>query len=434
MKKYLKKIIVTLLTWEARLVLLKYKPKVIGITASVGKTTTKEAVGHVLATHVPTYRSIGSYNSEFGVPLTILQCESGWNNPLSWLRVLLEGLGLILFPNEYPEWLVLEMGVDHPGDMQQLVSWIKLDIAVLGRVGDTPVHVEYFDSPEQVAREKAHILDGLRPQGTFLRQADDPVISQVSARDGVRTVTYGYHKQANVRATYERIQYSSGKGQKYPEGISFKLDYANTTTPIALRGVFGASATYAALVAFAVGQTVGMTNEDIVAALETFKGMPGRLRIIEGKNNSVIIDDTYNSSPAALALALGHLSQIKYAKRKIAVLGDMLELGSHTAKMHQQAGEMVADIADLFYIVGPRMKLAKETAIAHGMSEEQVRIFSKADEAAKALEQDISPGDIVLVKGSQGIRLEFVVKEVMANQEDAEALLVRQSKAWKVLT
>lgn len=431
MKRLLRSIVVKLLTWEARLVLRKYKPRIVGITASVGKSTTKEAIAAVLSSNFVTYRSPGSYNSEFGVPLTILGASSGWNNPLAWVRILLEGLGLIFFPNEYPEWLVLEMGIDHPGDMQRLASWVPLDIAVLGRVGDTPVHVEYFESPTYVALEKANIIKALKPDGIFIRLADDPVIAKFGVTGNRKLITYGYHKQADARATYERVQYRTQKGVKYPKGFSFKLDYAGEITPVLLEGVFGAAATYAALVGFVVGKQVGLPAAKCAEALKDFKGMPGRLRVLEGINNSVLLDDTYNSSPAAVALALGHLEQLKHAKRKIVVLGDMLELGTHSSQAHQEVGDLVGQVADLFYIIGSRMKAAKETAVAAGMSEDAIHVFSSPEEAGRALVAEVEQGDVVLLKASQSVRLEKATKILLAHPEEAEEMLVRQSTAWK---
>ncbi|MDP3989289.1 MAG: UDP-N-acetylmuramoyl-tripeptide--D-alanyl-D-alanine ligase [bacterium] len=433
MKKIFRTIIVWLLTLEARLVLKKYKPRIVGVTGSVGKTNIKEAVATVLAAKYTVYRSTKSYNSEFGVPLSILQCQSGWNNPFSWLKILLEGLGLILFPNTYPEWLVLELGVDRPGDMRALMNWVKLDVAVLGRVGDLPGHVEFFDSPKDVLNEKALILDGLKQGGVFIRLADDPAISHISRGD-ITTITFGYHRDADVRATYERIAYSTGKGQKYPTGFSLKAQYKGESYLIKLTDVFGAGVTYAVLAACAVASSQGIDGNEVAAALATFKGMPGRLRIIQGNKNTVIIDDTYNSSPASCALAMGHLEQIKHVKRKIVVLGDMLELGQYTIEAHREVGAHAATFADMIYVVGSRMKFAQEEAISKGYNKENIAWFVRSQEAGRALEQDLVEGDVVLVKGSQGMRMEYVVEEIMAEPERAAELLVRQDLVWKKRT
>ncbi|MDP3955699.1 MAG: Mur ligase family protein [bacterium] len=432
MKTLLRQLIVWVITLEARLVLKKYKPKIVGITASVGKTSMKEGVALALSASFNVYSSRKSYNSEIGMPLSILMSESGWSSPLSWVRIVLEGLGLVLFPSDYPEWLVLELGVDHPGDMKAHVSWLKLDVAVLGRVGDMPAHLEYFDSPEALLREKALIIKGIKTGGYFVYSADDELVGEVARSYSGPRISFGYLKNANVRATHERTIYHTKNKVKYPSGFSYKLDYQNEVHQLTFNDVFGATATYATLCGFAVAMSQKLDPDLACAKISTFASVPGRLRILEGKKGSIIIDDTYNSSPVALSLALGHLEQIKYSKRKIAVLGDMLELGSSSPEAHRAVGELASEIVDKAYFVGARMKFARDAYVSKKGSDEAVSWFATSQEVGKALEYELAAGDIVLVKGSQGIRMEHVVKDIMAEPTRASELLVRQEKQWKV--
>ena len=153
-KSILKKIIAYILKLESRLVLWKYKPKVIAITGSVGKTSTKDAVYAVISKFSYVRKSEKSYNSEIGLPLTILGCPNGWSNPYTWTKNILVGLWLIIWPNKYPEWLVLEVGVGKPGDMKRTASWLKTDAVIMTAIGETPVHIEFFDSRKHLIEEK----------------------------------------------------------------------------------------------------------------------------------------------------------------------------------------------------------------------------------------------------------------------------------------
>ena len=161
MKNFLKKIIVAIIAFEARMVIKKYKPKIVAVTGCVGKTSTKDAIATVLKSDFSVRESKKSYNSEIGLPLAVLDCESGWLNPLTWLKNIYRGALLILFKKEYPEWLVLEMGVEKPKDMDRLTGLAKPHIAVVTALTDIPSHVEFFAGPEAVAKEKAKILKDL---------------------------------------------------------------------------------------------------------------------------------------------------------------------------------------------------------------------------------------------------------------------------------
>ena len=166
MRGVFKSIIVWILQAEAKAVLRKYTPKVVAITGSVGKTSTKDAVYAVLSKKYHVRKSEKSFNSEVGVPLTILGLGNAWGNPLHWLQNIIDGLSLIVTTRPYPEWLVLEVGADRPGDIRSLASWIKVDVAIITRLPEVPVHVEFFDSVEAVIEEKASLMDAVRPGGS----------------------------------------------------------------------------------------------------------------------------------------------------------------------------------------------------------------------------------------------------------------------------
>ena len=200
MRRFFKSFVASILTAEARGAIRKYKPSIVAITGSVGKTATKDAVYAALAAHAFVRKSEKSFNSEIGIPLTVLGIPNGWMNPLVWLQNIFDGLSLVIFRSRYPDWLVLEVGADRPGDIRETARWLPVDIAVITRLPERPVHVEYFASPEEVAEEKGAIISALKPSGTLVLFADDERVMQFKVRAGSRRVlTFGFSESADVR-------------------------------------------------------------------------------------------------------------------------------------------------------------------------------------------------------------------------------------------
>lgn len=434
MKMIFKKIIVLILRWEAKLVIRKYKPKIITITGSVGKTSTKDALYAVISGFSYVRKSAKSYNSEIGLPLTVLGRGSGWNNPLLWLRNILHGLSLIIWPHEYPKWLVLEVGVGKPGDMRRTASWLKSDAVVLTAIGETPVHIEFFNSRKHLIEEKFELLRTLKKDGLLVLNADDADL--LLAKDRIKNIfiAYGQSKEAEVRGSGRQIDYDQeGK----PRGIIFRVDAGGASLPVTISGALGRNYMYAGLAALAMA--FGMKWNMLHAAdrLKDYKVSPGRMRVLEGKEGSLLIDDTYNSSPQACKSALETLKEINKSGRKIAILGDMLELGKYTDEAHRQIGALARETADVLFAVGPRAKFFREGALEAGLSAqagmvpENIFEFSSAKEAAEFARTFIKENDIILIKGSQGMRLERVVEALLLNPEKKKELLVRQDKEWQ---
>lgn len=429
MKKILKNIIVKIITFEAKLVLKKHKPKIVAITGSVGKTSTKDAVAAVLGKHFKVRKSIKSYNSELGVPLVIFDCESGWLNPLKWLVNILKGIKVLLLEKNYPEWLVLELGVERPKDMENLVSWLKPHISVVTTMAEIPVHVEFFPGPESLVREKAKILKNLKVDDFAILNSDDEVVFDLREKTKAHVTTFGFSGDADLVASNYRILFKNEE-VVYPEGISFKVDVDGNSVPIRIFNAFGRHHVYPALVALAVGRAVGFNLVEMAESLSVYKTPPGRLRLIKGVKNSFILDDTYNSSPVALRAALDTLRDLP-AKRKIVVLGDMLELGKYTIEAHRNMAEYIIDAGvNVVFVVGPRAKFIAEGLREKNFDKENIFEFSDSNEAKKHVEEIIESGDLILVKGSQSMRMERVVEEIMSEPEKAKELLVRQEQAW----
>lgn len=428
MKDTLKKIIAYILQIESRLVLAKYKPKVIAITGSVGKTSTKDAVYAVIAGVSYVRKSEKSYNSEIGLPLTILGIPNGWSNPLTWIKNIFQGLSLVIFPHKYPEWLVLEVGVGKPGDMELTVSWLICDVVIITAIGETPAHIEFFNSRKNLIEEKSGLIKTLKKDGLLILNADDEDVLQMKTKTKNRTTTYGFSEGADVLASGDSIFYDDNG---IPKGVIFRIDEGGASLPVVIEGVFGRNHVYASLAALALSSGLKLNMLSAINSLKNYEVSPGRMRLLQGMEDTLIIDDTYNSSPFACEAALKTLAEIKSAGRKIAILGDMLELGKHTEEAHKNIGKIAKENADVLIVVGPRAKAIREGALLAGMKEKNLYEFSDSHEASDFIKTFVKKGDLILIKGSQGMRMERIVEAILLDQENKEKLLVRQDDEWK---
>lgn len=430
----MKFIIQKILKALSKAILGKYQPKVIGITGSVGKTSTKEAIYTVLSSKFKVRKNIKNYNNEIGLPLTIIGIESPGPSIWGWCWVVLKALGLVLFKSrDYPEILVLEMGVDRPGDMKYLVDFIKCDIAVVSAIGEVPVHIEFFGSLENLVEEKAILIESLKQDNVAILNYDDKLVLGMKKNVVSKVITYGLRKGADVQA----IEISFSEGQWVLEngniGTSFKVVYDGKVVPLRLFNVIGYQSVYAALAAVAVGLNLEMNLLEIVEQIRNYESPPGRMRIIKGIKNTLILDDSYNASPLAVKAALKVLKELKTEPngRKIAVLGDMLELGEFSETAHREIGALAANTVSILLTIGDKSKFIVDQAIKSGMDKNSVLVYNNSFQAGKELQNILRPDDLVLVKGSQGMRAERVVEEIMAEPQRAKELLVRQDKSWK---
>lgn len=439
MKEKIKNIVIHILTAEAKWALRKYAPTVIAVTGSVGKTTTKDAIACVLSEGKPAgsiRASKKSMNSEIGLPLTILGLENAWSSPIGWTLNILRGLARCLFSLRYPKTLILEVGADHPGDIKRAAAWLRPTLAVVTRLPDMPVHVEYFPNPDMVRKEKGYLVEYMRKNGVFVGNADDPEVSALRGRTTARFLSYGFGEDAVVRATRIHVLYEDESGRHVPKGMLFRVDHDGGSFPVRIHGVLGLQVISAALAALAVGLARGESMVEMTEALEHFSGPRGRMRILPGRNNAIIIDDSYNSSPVAAHAALETLEGLAVSGRKIAIFGDMLELGEYSAREHEELGAHAGKTLDLLLTVGKRARGIAEGAKQAGLKEDRIVSFDTSDEAGEWIRDKIKPGDTILAKGSQGsgankIRLERAVKRILLNPEKAAELLVRQEQEWE---
>lgn len=409
----------------------RHHPVIVGITGSVGKTSAKEAAAAVLSSRLRVRASAGNLNNEFGVPLSILGGYDGryyqsGGTPFFWLGVL--GRELFRFgrcPN-YPAVLILEFGADRPGDIAGLAADYKPKIGVVTGIGAVPAHIEFYESAEALAEEKAKLISALGHTAAAILNADDPTVLAMGEKTLARRISYGFSPAAAVRVSDLKIILDES-GLK-PEGIRFVIKYGDSSLPVKMAGVLGPAHALAAAAGAAVGWALDLDAADISRGLENYQGAPGRMKILAGIKDSIIIDDSYNSSPASAAMALETL-KIMPAKRKIAVLGDMLELGQFSAPAHEEIGRQAALSADRLICVGDKSRLTAETAKG-GLDAANISVFANSTEAGEKVKELIAAGDVVLVKGSQGMRMEKIVGGIMADIDRKTDLLVRQYGKW----
>jgi UDP-N-acetylmuramoyl-tripeptide--D-alanyl-D-alanine ligase len=427
MKGFFKTAVVSILTIEARILLKRHRPLIVAITGSVGKTSTKDAIYSALKNQISVRKSEKSYNSEIGVPLTVLGLSNAWNNPLLWMRNLVDGLLTALFSSDYPKVLVLEAGIDRPGDMSRLTSWIQPDIVVLTLLPAVPVHVEYFSTPQAVIEEKMKLVLAMKPEGVLIYNHDDAIITEQLPQVLQRQVGYGRYTSTDINIKNDRIVYRDDQ----PTGVSFDLIHENVNYTVQQFGTIGMHSAYACSAGVAVAKELGVDVNVAVSALAEQEPLPGRLRLVPGIKGTLLLDDTYNASPVAVEHALMTLREVVYAKRKIVVLGDMLELGKYSSEAHKKIGTLVPDVADFLITVGVRARLIAEASLASGMSEKNILQYEDVTKAGRELQALLQTGDVVLVKASQGIRAERIIEEVMSDPDTAPAVLVRQDRAWQ---
>ncbi len=409
------------------MVLWRYKPKIVAVTGSVGKTSTKDAIYTVLKSRVSVRKSEKSFNSEVGVPLTVLGLPNAWSSPLGWIENLFDGLLMCILARPYPEWLVLEVGADRPGDIKRVGRWVRPDIAVMTRLPDVPVHVEFFGSTEAVIEEKRELRRALKEGGTLIVNADDPVLREEPVSATQRRQSYGFSEGADMRGFDAAYAYTD----EAVTGVCMRVRWQGKEEQVTLLGTVGRHHLTALLAALTVGAVEGLRFEAMADALRTHEGPPGRMKLLQGLSGSIIIDDTYNASPVAAAEALATLSGIRVKGRRIAVLGDMMELGDRSVEEHAKVGKLVAGSADVFVAVGVRMQRALAAAHETGMPVEHTHTAPDSEAAGSMVRELLRAGDVVLFKGSQSTRMERAVAQVLMNPSIDRSKLVRQDEEWK---
>lgn len=426
MKEFLKKVINFKLAFIARLLILRHRPKIVLIVGTVGKTITRDMVYEALREKFSVRKNFTRKNDAQSILMTILGREIDEENFWQSARNLFSGFTQIFSSRNYPKWLVMEFDVSRQGDMQ-IARWLRPQFGIVTAFGDVPNHVEFFDSPEELIAEQAKLVDYIDSGGALILNTDDPVSTKIKAKSKVKVYTCGLGEMADFMASNKSIVYNEINVNRPPIGINFKLNYYGNTVPVSIQGVLGDQYIYSTMFAVAVGISLGVSVVDIAKNISAYKIAPGRMNLIPGMHASTIVDDSYDASPMAMAKALRVLSALHVHGLKIAVLGDMLELGRFSNNEHKKIGELVAKYKfDNLVTVGLRAETIAESAYAAGMHKKKIFCFKNSEQAIDEVKKLLNKekGSAILVSGAKEMVMEKLVASVVDSRVDLEKVLV----------
>ncbi len=363
----------------------RFPVSVVAITGSSGKTTTCSMISDILRSRFNILSTAGNFNNHIGLPLTLLNLK------------------------KEHEWAVLELGMNHPGEIDRLSEICRPNIGVITTIGTA--HLENFASTDGILQAKAEIFSHLQPEGLAVLNRDDPNLLVLSRRLSVPVVFFGLNPGARVRASQVETRSS---------GTSFVLDLPETSVAVKIpaAGEFMASN---ALAAAAVGFALGLSGDEIKTALEKFKPVKGRMNVIETARQIHLVDDTYNANPVSMAAAIETLLKIKDDARGILVIGDMLELGKESEALHRKIGEIAASTGmSALYATGSFANAVARGAASRGMAAGRIFIGDRQS-ICEHLKRSLRKGDWVLIKGSRAMGMESIVCDITSWAERLDA-------------
>ncbi|MDQ5930481.1 MAG: hypothetical protein QG594_2269 [Bacteroidota bacterium] len=424
MNIYIKKIIMVLLRLVSQAILWRHKPIVIAITGSVGKTMTKDIIAHGLSSVADVGKSQKNFNTDFGVPLSIIGGENPRGKVLAWFNVIIQGL-IVFIKSDYHKVLVLEVGTRFPGDIKRIAKWLKPNISIITHIPEVPVHIEFFESRQHIVDEKSMLAKYTRVGGTIILNRDSEYVYQIAQNSNHPICSIGFNAGSDIRAGNIKRIIIHGE-----YGMQFTVSCKNGIFPVTVPGFVANHQIYGVLFALAVAEILGYDMERVANSMQTLPATPGRLRPLVGINNTLLLDDSYNASPAAMEAAIETLQLIDVPGNKIAVLGDMFDLGKMTMDIHTGIGAILKDSTDYAFLVGPRMEYAYNSAIKSKYPKTKIFHVEKPIDVLPLLIRVIKPGDAILVKGSQGIRMERLVAELIEDKANIKNLIARQDEEW----
>ncbi len=406
----------TILAWQVKRLIKRHNPKIVAVTGSVGKTSTKSAIAHVLSSEYSVLAHDGNYNSAVGLPLAIFEEETpSWLlNPVSWIIIFVRNELRIWGNSTHDAW-VLEMGAERKGEIANFLTYIKPDIGVVTAVKGVHMEEGQFTSVEEILAEKWQVAKVSRQA---VINAEDKLLKE-KVTELRHATTYGLEHGDSHWSDLVTT----------PAGLKGTLIVGKKKLKIQT-GLIGKHSLYAATAAAAVADLLAVDPENIAKAIGGLQPVSGRMNPLPGRHGSLILDDSYNSSPDTALAALETLYQLPKSGRKIAILGSMNELGSSSTKGHEAVGKAAANV-DLLITIGNQAKqfLAPAAHMA-GLKNDHIRSFDDPYKAGEFVLANLKKGDQVLVKGSQnGVFSEEAAKLLLARRDD-RGKLVRQSSDW----
>lgn len=406
----------------------RYEPIVIAVTGSVGKTTTKEAIFEVLRRKFQVRKNYENFNNEIGVPLAVLgvypKPKNFRGNVWIWrvsfiFNILKSAWAAFGWPRStYPKILLLELAADRPGDIKYLVDMVKPSIGIVTAVGEVPVHVEFYASPKAVAREKAVLIESLPPTGLAVLNYDDQTVLDMKEQTHAKTITIGFSEHADIWAS--DMSYIVSDDEQSIGGLSFKVHQGSTFIPFRINKAVGVHQLYGVLAVIAIGTHFGVNMVEIASILEHFDPPKDRMTLLRGIKNTIIIDDVYNASPISTHAALdtlrdfgNNLIKLHDHGRKVAVLGDMKELGKFSIEAHRAIGDLAGERVNILITVGAHAKLIADSAV-NQMKSGSIFSFDNSEDAKLKVQEIIQEGDVILIKGSRSMKMEVILEEIVA--------------------
>jgi UDP-N-acetylmuramoyl-tripeptide--D-alanyl-D-alanine ligase len=414
MKKIAKKIVVSVLGWQVRRLRNKKNFLIVAVAGSIGKTSTKFAIASVLSQKYKVRLQEGNYNDVVTVPLVFFGKDNPprLTNPGAWLRILIQNERDLRRPYDF-DVVVVELGTDFPGNLAQFKTFIDADMAILTAI--TPEHMEFFTDLDAVAREELTIADLTKQLIINADLCAKPYLEGLTKQ----FISYATRQEADYRIT----------GFKYHKpGYDFMVMKNNQEFLKTSHELIAETQLYSVCAAVAVGSELGMVPKEIEAGIRSIKPVSGRMQHLKGINNSIIIDDTYNASPEAMKAALDTVYKLD-APQKVAILGNMNELGTFSEQAHKEIGNYCdPKQLDMVITIGPEAnQYLAPAARAKGCD---VHEFTNPYQAGSFLKENIKKDALILAKGSQnGVFAEETIKALLANPEDS-ARLVRQTPRW----
>jgi alanine racemase len=378
----------------AAYILQKYRPKVVGVTGSSGKTTAKEAIAAILAQQYKVFKNFGSYNGRYGLPIALGEIQ----------------------PDH--QVAVLEMACDTFGEIGELAQITKPDVGVVTVINQT--HLAYLGTLDNVAAEKGRLIEALPFTGAAILNADDPRVAGMVPRTRASILTFGLKRGADVRATDLRLQ---------RDGLTFTVHYEGQSYP-GQTALLGRHQIYPLLAALATGLVFETPLEAALTAIQELPRVPGRMNPLPGLGGALIVDDSFNASPEAMQAALDTLAELPGAT-KVAILGDIPDLGEIEAEAHRKIGEYAATRVHRLITKGEAAEKMAEAARNSDLGKRAVHVTFTNDDAVAAVQDLLSPDTVILVKGGAGVRMERVVEKLLARPAEDRWQLARQGAGWQ---